>query len=208
MIPLKQHQNNEARYNIPHTALAVTIHASNVEAGWWTNIKTGESIVETRNRPEIMMLIVSELSEASDGWRLDSWDDKLPQFAMFDVELADTAIRLYDLLGAECGDTNFDETVRNYHQSWRHDRIIDDGDVQYSLMMVVNCVSAAMEGYRKGNRDVYFDALCQALGGVYAVADRYAEHDLSHLINEKRRFNADRSDHKIENRLKDDGKKF
>ena len=75
------------------------IHADNQSAGWWTNLATGEPL--DRNRAEILMLIVSELSEASEGREQGLQDDKLPHLPMWQVELADTAIRLGDIIGAD-----------------------------------------------------------------------------------------------------------
>lgn len=77
------------------------IHRQNVLAGWWTNIQTGESIVETRNVGEILMLIVSEIAEAMEGHRKGLMDDKLPHRPMIEVELADALIRIFDLAGAK-----------------------------------------------------------------------------------------------------------
>ena len=82
------------------SALCREIHASNVIAGWWSDLKTGESILATRNRPEMLMLAVSELAEAAEGIDLRP-DDKLPHRAMFDVELGDFVIRQLDQIGAE-----------------------------------------------------------------------------------------------------------
>ena len=81
--------------------LAHFIHRQNVLAGWWTNIQTGESIVETRNVGEILMLIVSEIAEAMEGHRKGLMDDKLPHRPMIEVELADAMIRIFDLAGAK-----------------------------------------------------------------------------------------------------------
>jgi NTP pyrophosphatase (non-canonical NTP hydrolase) len=115
--------------------LSVEIHKANVEAGWWTNLTTGESLVGTRNVGEILMLIVSEVAEAMEGHRKGLMDDKLPHRTMFEVELADTLIRIFDLAGAH-------------------------------------------------NLDLF--------GAVY----------------EKMQYNAQRADHKIENRLKPGGKAY
>ena len=52
--------------------LCQEIHEDNVKAGWWTDPKTGQSIKETRNVPEMLMLIVSEVSEAMEGCRAQS----------------------------------------------------------------------------------------------------------------------------------------
>ena len=45
------------------------------------------------------MLCVSELSEAMEGHRKNLRDDKLPHRDMFDVELVDCLIRIFDLAG-------------------------------------------------------------------------------------------------------------
>jgi len=81
--------------------LAHFIHRQNVLAGWWTNPKTGESIIDTRNVGEILMLIVSEIAEAMEGHRKGLMDDKLPHRPMIEVELADAMIRIFDLAGAK-----------------------------------------------------------------------------------------------------------
>lgn len=85
----------------PINRLARDIHADNVQAGWWSDPKTGESTVDTRNRGEILMLIVSEVSEGMEGHRKGLMDDKLPHRTMLEVELADACIRIFDLAGAE-----------------------------------------------------------------------------------------------------------
>lgn len=72
-------------------------HNQSLEAGWWTDIKTGLRI--KRNRAELLMLIVSEISEAMEGERKDLMDDKLPHRKMAEVELADAVIRIFDYSG-------------------------------------------------------------------------------------------------------------
>ena len=47
------------------------------------------------------MLIVSEVAEAMEGDRKDLMDDHLPNRKMFEVELADAVIRIFDLAGRE-----------------------------------------------------------------------------------------------------------
>ncbi|MEG3175820.1 hypothetical protein U1872_06230 [Sphingomonas sp. RB3P16] len=170
--------------------LAPEIHASNVTAGWWTDLKTGESILTTRNRGEILMLVVSELSEADEGRRGCLMDDKLPARLMFDVELGDTAIRLLDLIGAEDAMT-----------------AVPSEATPNTLMAIVNLVVAAFEHLRKNRQQEYRDALVTALLGV-AYHARLREVDLLGCIAEKRAYNAIRADHQIANRLKEDGKQF
>lgn len=77
------------------------IHKANVDAGWWTNLETGESTVKTRNMGEMIALMHSELSEALEGIRKGLPDDHLPHRPMVEVELADTIIRIMDFCGAQ-----------------------------------------------------------------------------------------------------------
>jgi NTP pyrophosphatase (non-canonical NTP hydrolase) len=108
-------------------------HAKNIEAGWWTDLATGER--KMRNVGELLMLTVSEVAEAMEGHRKGLMDDHLPHRRMFEVELADVFIRIFDIAGA------------------------------FGL-------------------------------------------DLGGAIIEKMAYNAKREDHKIENRIKEDGKKY
>lgn len=72
-------------------------HAASVNGGWWHDLVTGLPI--KRNRGELLMLIVSEVSEAMEGERKDLMDDKLPHRKMAEVELADALIRIFDYAG-------------------------------------------------------------------------------------------------------------
>jgi NTP pyrophosphatase (non-canonical NTP hydrolase) len=76
-------------------------HSAASAAGWWTDLKTGEPVID---RPHVvgekLMLIVSEIAEAMEGHRKGLMDDKLPHRKMIEVELADAVIRIGDLAGA------------------------------------------------------------------------------------------------------------
>ena|ERR1700675_2736940 len=61
---------------------------------WWQDPTTGAAL--NRNKGELMMLMVSEISEAMEGARKDLMDDKLPHRMMEEVELADCLIRIFD----------------------------------------------------------------------------------------------------------------
>lgn len=86
-----------------HNAVVTLIQACygrGYNAGWWHDPKTGKSIVATRNVGELLCLVHSEISEAMEGYRKSLPDDKLPEYPMFEVELADALIRIFDLAGA------------------------------------------------------------------------------------------------------------
>lgn len=108
-------------------------HGRSKKAGWYTNLVTNEP--KERNLGEMLMLIVSEISEAMEGERKNLMDDKLPHRKMVEVELADAVIRIADYCG-------------------------------------------------------------------------YRGFDLAGAILEKMQYNAKREDHKIENRVKENGKQF
>lgn len=83
---------------------AADCHARSRKAGWYTDLATGKAL--DRNVPEMLMLIVSEVSEAMEGFRKKLDDDKLPHRKMMEVELADAMIRIGDLatfLGLDLG---------------------------------------------------------------------------------------------------------
>jgi len=69
-------------------------HGAAKSAGWWDREKTWETF------PRCLTLIHSEISEAMEGDRKGLMDDHLPDRPMREVELADAAIRIFDLAGA------------------------------------------------------------------------------------------------------------
>ena len=82
------------------------------------------------------------------------------------------------------------------------------------LCLVHSEISEAMEGARKNlmddklpHRKMIEVELADALIRIFDIAGAY-NLDLGNAISEKRYFNANRADHKLENRLKDNGKKF
>lgn len=88
--------------NVEHAAWVLTTecHSAAVASGWWGN----EFKPDPRENPlcfsNKLMLVVTEVAESCEGDRKSLKDDKLPQYDMRAVELADAAIRLFDLAGA------------------------------------------------------------------------------------------------------------
>lgn len=68
------------------------IHRQNCDMGWWD---------KPREDGTLLMLIVSEVSEAMEGARKNLMDDHLPHRKMEEVELADTVIRILDYAQAK-----------------------------------------------------------------------------------------------------------
>src|SRR6478736_1821756 len=83
--------------------LVKEIHTKNVEAGWWNDPETGETLLNNRFTPYVIatkiLMTVTELAEATEGYRKDLIDDKLTDRPMFEVELADALIRILDIAG-------------------------------------------------------------------------------------------------------------
>jgi hypothetical protein len=175
-----------------HNELRDRIHIGNVNAGWWSDFKTGESILATRNRPEMLCLIVSELVEAwQDGFQPDG---HLPQYIAFNVEIADTAIRILDLAGGDEIDL-----TKGVSQPVT-------GNLLNDVMSVIALIGGnALEGYRKTKTADYHQAVADAYATLWNIAKIY-RFDLMEVIDAKAAYNANRADHKIENRKAEGGK--
>lgn len=89
----------EAKGSVSISALMASIFADNQR--WWV-CPDGKPI--ERNVGEMLMLVVSEVAEAMEGHRKSLMDDKLPHRPMFEVELADTIIRILDIAAHKCPD--------------------------------------------------------------------------------------------------------
>lgn len=70
------------------------INASCHDAGWYTHLDSRNPL--KRNIGEVLMLMVTELAEAYEGWRKGLMDDHLPHRKNMEVELADCIIRILD----------------------------------------------------------------------------------------------------------------
>lgn len=156
------------------------VHAANVNAGWWTDIKTGQP--KKRSVGEMFVLIVTELAEAYRAYINGDLDDKLPLFPGLGVEIGDVQIRLADFAGA-----------LRAGRIVKHSNAANPGD--YHFIRILR-IAEEYEAIRKTPQ-----AVGEPETGAYLPAMNVVP-----MIAAKLAFNATRADHKIENRLKDGGK--
>lgn len=176
---------NEERSGLVHADALQTffddVYARNLKAGWWTNIETGEP--KKRNVGELFILMVTELAEAYKAYVNNEADDKLPQHPGVGVEMGDLLIRVADFCGAVAAGN-----VVEYSPT------TNPGEQMFAEIV---CIAERYEAIRK----------TPAAKGEDEPGDFIPAMLIGPMVDDKLAFNAKREDHKIENRLKDDGKK-
>jgi len=181
VIPYNEDRSTGVRHATQLQAFFDDVYLRNVKAGWWTNIETGEP--KKRSVGELFMLMVTELCEAYDAWLCSANDDKLPDHPGVGVEIGDLLIRVADFCGALAAG------------------VIPDADPAHNpgdLMFREVCdVARRYEAIRK----------TPAAVGHVETAPALPSFLVGEMVDAKLAFNARREDHKIENRLKDGGKK-
>lgn len=112
--------------------VSAKIHANNIAKGWWDDRMAlidppGEPVCAVPDRgqiPGLLMLVVSELSEALEAHRKHNPQDKhLPDLPNFDVELADAVIRILDIArayGIDLGRAIVEKMAFNATRPHRH----------------------------------------------------------------------------------------
>jgi len=185
--------------------LCADVHADNVAAGWWSDLSTGKRI--DRNVGELLMLIVSEICEGAEGLSGNLMDDKLPHRKMIEVELADFAIRLFDLGGGLDLATGISEQFDNICAGDAVTEAFGYYGSQGILLRMIRFVSAAMEHHRKGRTAEMCRPLAMALHGAVLLGSTFDLHIMD-AVAEKRAFNAIREDHKKEVRQLAGGKSY
>lgn len=165
-------------------------HEWAVPCGWWTDLETGQP--KDRDIDELVTLVVTELAEAAEGIRKDLKDDKLPQYPMESVEIADAIIRMYDLAGGmgievhECADNHsFDKT-------------------RTKLANLKELIEIVTSNNQYTNGGVWFHT---CISKMLSYCADYDIDNIEQIIYDKMEFNRHRADHKLENRKKEGGKK-
>lgn len=176
--------------------LAKEIHQYNKEAGWWD----GDREIETA-----LMLVITEIAEATEGERKDLMDDHLKHRKMGEVELADALIRMLDI-GGYLG-----LTYTKYADEWayyyttqsifgKHFKLAQDVIGLYEDLTDYDTV---VDEDSKINISFHYSLIidhCQLIG-------RDMNYNILDAMYEKLEYNKTRADHKKENRMKVGGKK-
>lgn len=191
-------------------SMASTVHAGNVAAGWWTDLQTGESLKGKRNLGELLCLVHSEVSEGFEGFLDEAPDDKLPHRPMFEVELADVLIRVFDIVGG------FNLNLGSAALFVKTELLPGNNAYQVyeDIGRLHGAISRAMEGHRKKKQHPDHPELSMLEMGLAEVVVRVfhlarkLNFDLGGAYEEKLAFNAVRLDHKMENRIKEGGKAY
>ncbi len=170
-------------------------HIRSKASGWWSNLETGEDIELTQDMiDEKEVLVMTEISESVEGKRASLMDDKLPHRSMIEVELADVVIRVLDLAG-KMGYTS--DSLSRHELS--DCPLYQEGASFIRFTKLLNTLLFAFESSEE--KYVWMvkmvDDWCSNNG-----------YDLIGAACEKMAYNANRADHKIENRKKEGGKQF
>lgn len=192
-------------------AWAQAVHVLN--AKWWHDPATGHAI--QRNKGQMRMLMISEVSEAMEGERKNLTDDKLPHRRMAEVELADVVIRALDYAGGfgyELRDLWHYRLAlemkpgtampRHFNDVWdTFNPHSDKGEVLEQLCVTIIKIGQPAIISNPGTMlsRLLFDCeyYCRLFG-----------YDLWGAVIEKLQFNFTRPDHQAEARLRADGKKW
>lgn len=186
------------------------IYNHNVKAGWWDE--------PVRPDGTTIALIHSEISESWAGLKQGIQDHHLPQYSNALVELADTAIRIYDFFGHKKWDLNKAVNAVYGLRANEPVAVFDDMVLSGYYADLHYHVSNALEGVRKNQvmsidtgtnevLDIAAFELAIALDMIYTACYKWGW-PLDEALGDKRAYNANRADHKRENRAKDNGKKF
>lgn len=183
--------------------LAKEVHAANEK--WWIDLKTGQRI--TRNRGQLLMLVVTELAEAVEGIRKNLKDDKILHRSMEEVEMADAFIRLLDY----CGGFEIEIGIGNMNWDTNQAMPITEDKAETILFIVSGILDLYEEKPRSEDESErgYGEGMSALIifNSIIAYCKKF-NLDLMGAYAEKMEYNRTRADHQHEARLKEHGKKF
>lgn len=168
--------------------LAAEIHQDCVDAGWWKPYT-----IKLSRYCTAMMLVISEIAEAMEGDRKNLQDDHLPQHKMLHVEIADAFIRLLDGAGAWHVKIVINRSyIDRMKAAFKFDSIPEQ---LYAICRILT-------------KDYETQSVLSAIHALIAFSEMHGI-DYIKIIQEKRAYNKQRNDHKIEVRENtENGKKY
>lgn len=190
---------------------AIKCHEANKK--WWQNIDTGEPL--QRNPHELIMLMVSELSECMEGERKNLMDDKLPHRRMAEVEIVDFLIRAFDFaagfgipLEMDYVSTNLNG-FRDHLFSKDHAEHWGFGGVNRAekLLIIVSDMSELSLAIYDDDGESQIAFLMDGIKRAFRYAGGCG-YDLDGAFVDKQAYNATRVDHTHEARRIAGGKQF
>jgi len=162
------------------------IHEQCVAAGRWDAYPHRAD----RWKAEGCMLVISEIAEAMEGHRKGLMDDKLPEYPMFHVELADAMIRLLDASGP----------YPKFWDAWVEDLPFAKDATSIPAKLRQVCLRLCQK------RDSASIRCGMAL--VLRITREEGIHNFWSIVYEKVEYNRTRADHQREHRAKAGGKKY
>lgn len=175
--------------------LAEDIH-QNENKKWWYDVDGNKLNIDDT---QLIMLIVSEISEAMEAHRKNLMDDKLPHRHGIEAELADVIIRLLDrMIGMNL------VKFRKPYNSSKSIEIFENEGVMDNKTFLKGLYDITHQLF------VTHSYFCVTEKLVYDVLDfSYKNgYDLIPVIEEKRIYNNTRTDHLPDERSGKNGKKY
>ena len=170
------------------------IYQQNKDTGWHDTPRPFSTFV---------CLFHSELSEAMEGDRKGLMDDHLPQYPMFQVELADFVIRCLDWLGVMADKGVYPDKAYK----------VECGESWSRTDFLAAAHSEVSDAFSKSftSLDFKYVLMCNHIMDAIEISISLSlrdNFDLQKIILEKVEYNKHRADHKRENRAKQGGKKY